>query len=287
MCGRQISDIIDNIGSYGLRVQLLCVVRTGIGVCLTGFFLKGVYMDAIIIAVASGKGGTGKSVASVFMGAALAALKKKVVLIELAPGLRSVDIMAGVSEQAVFDIEDVLSGRTAPARAVVDSPLKAGLSVVPAPYLSGGITTKSLQTLCSRMRPYFDFIILDVSAGYGGVFDAAARSAHRMILVETPDLVALRDGRALVDYVARLRLNMRLVLNRVDARQIFASGVLRDLDEAIDIVGIQLLGVIPESPAIVKAASMGVGLPPLGRDAKVFDAIARRILGEDLPLLVQ
>lgn len=244
-------------------------------------------MDAIIIAVASGKGGTGKSVTSVFTGAALAALGKKVVLIELAPGLRSVDIMAGVSEQAVFDVQDVLSGHVAPARAVVESPLHKGLSVVPAPYLGGAISGESLRMLCARMRPFYDYILLDVASGYGNAFEAAALAAHRMYLVETPDLVALRDGRALVDYVSRLPLTLRLVLNRVDPQRIFDSDVLKDLDEAIDIVGVQLLGVIPESTAILKAATSGANLPAFSREAKVFNAIAKRITGEDVPLVVQ
>lgn len=244
-------------------------------------------MDAIIIAVASGKGGTGKSVTSVFVGAALAAIGKSVVLIELAPGLRSVDIMAGISEKAVFDIEDVLSGSIAPARAVVESPLHKGLSIVPAPYLGGDISTERLQLLCSRMRPFFDYIILDVAAGYGNAFNAAVGTAHRMFLVETPDLVALRDGRALVDLVAKSHLQLRLLLNRVNAQYILETGVLKDLDEAIDIVGIQLLGVIPESAAILKASTKGAVLPAYTTAAKVFAAIARRITGEDVPLIVR
>ena len=244
-------------------------------------------MDAIIIAIASGKGGTGKSVTSVYTGAALAARNKKVVLIELAPGLRSVDIMAGVAERAVFDIQDVLTGRIAPARAVVESALHKGLSVVPAPYLGGAVQAESLRLLCTRMRPYYDYILLDVASGYGNAFEAAALTAHRMVLVETPDLVALRDGRALVDYVSRLSLNLRLILNRVDPQRIYESGVLRDLDEAIDIVGVRLLGVIPESTAILKASTSGGNLPHLSREARVFSAIARRIMGEEVPLVVQ
>lgn len=244
-------------------------------------------MDAVTIAVASGKGGTGKSLTSVFVGAALAARGKKVVLIELAPGLRSVDIIAGVSERAVFDIEDVLSGRTSPARAVIESNLYPGLSVVPAPYIGGTIYTESIQQLCTRFRPHFDFVIMDVAAGYGAAFEAAALTAQRLILVETPDMVALRDGRALVDYVQNLPLHLRLILNRVDAKQIAKVGLLKDLDEAIDIVGVQLLGVIPESPAIKRAAAGGSTLGSQTREAKVFDAIARRILGEDIPLIVR
>ena len=244
-------------------------------------------MDAITIAFASGKGGTGKSVSSVYVGAALAAKRRKVVLLELAAGLRSVDIMAGVSEHAVFDMEDVLSGRAAPSRAVVESPLYPGLSIVPAPYFGGKITYDRLQQLCGRFRPHFDFILLDVATGYGEALEAALGVSQRLTLVATPDPVALRDARALVDTTAHLPSHLRLILNRVDARQIAADGVLEDLDEALDIVGVQLLGVVPESAAIQKAAARGIPLPAHGREAKVYAAIASRIAGMEVPLVIK
>ena len=244
-------------------------------------------MDAIIIAFASGKGGTGKSTTAVYVGAALAALQKKVVLVELATGLRSVDIIAGVSERAVFDIADVLNGSVEPARAVVASPLYPGLSIMPAPDMGGAITKVNLQALCTRLRPHFDFILLDVAMGFGPAFEAAAAVAHRMFLVETPDPVALRDGRTLVDVGHNLPPQLRLILNRVDARRILSDGVLVDLDEAIDIVGVRLIGVVPESAVIQKAAAKSEALPQSSVAAQVYTAIAQRILGQDRPLIYQ
>jgi septum site-determining protein MinD len=244
-------------------------------------------MDALITAVISGKGGTGKSVTSVFVSAALAALGKKVVLVELAPGMRSVDIIAGVSEQAVFDISDVLSGQVPPAKAVVESSVYPGLHVLPAPYAGGRIVPKMVQQLCVRLRPHFEFIMLDVAAGYGPAFQTAAAVAHRFILVETPDPLALRDGRALVDFLEGHPAPMRLVLNRVDPVRVLYDGVLRDLDEAIDMVGAQLLGVVPES-ALVRKAGAGVAtLSPKSEAGGIYQAIARRILGEDIPLIIE
>ena len=83
--------------------------------------------------IASGKGGTGKSTVSVLLGSRLAARGKKVLLIELDSGLRSVDIIAGVYGKTVYDIEDVLSGRCEGSKAVVESPIYPGLSVISAP----------------------------------------------------------------------------------------------------------------------------------------------------------
>ncbi|MDL2323800.1 AAA family ATPase [Ruminococcaceae bacterium OttesenSCG-928-A16] len=245
-------------------------------------------MDALIIAFVSGKGGTGKSTTSVLVGGALAALGKSVLLIELDSGLRSVDIIAGVSGQTVYDIEDVLSGRCEPNKAIVQSSAYNGLSVISAPYAGGVITTKNLRVLCNKMRPHFDYILIDTAAGLGAAYSAATAVAHRVVLVLTADPVALRDGRLVTDELGAGETGtVRLILNKVNPQQILNSGVLRDLDEAIDIVGARLLGVIPDSGAILKAGATGTPLPKNSVEKQVFDAIAHRIAGHDVPLVIR
>ena len=116
-------------------------------------------MSAQCIMICSGKGGTGKSTVSVLLGAGLARLGRKVLLVELDSGLRSVDIIAGVYGRTVYDIEDVLCGRCEPAKAIVPSPLYAGLSVISAPYEGGEVAAVPLGRLLQAVRPdspYFD-----------------------------------------------------------------------------------------------------------------------------------
>ena len=151
-------------------------------------------MSAQCVMICSGKGGTGKSTVSVLLGAGLARLGRKVLLVELDSGLRSVDIIAGVYGRTVYDIEDVLCGRCEPAMAIVPSPLYAGLSVISATYEGGEVAAVPLGRLLQAVRPYFDFILLDTAAGMGAPFTAAATVADRAQLVLTPDPVALRDG---------------------------------------------------------------------------------------------
>lgn len=247
-------------------------------------------MDAVTIAFVSGKGGTGKSTTTVFVGGALAGLGKKVLLIELDSGLRSVDIIAGVSGETIFDVEDVLSGRCEAEKAVVDSPLYKGLSIISAPYSGGNvITSAGLKGLCNQLRSHFDYILLDTAAGIGVPFKAATETARRIMLVLTPDPVALRDGRLIADRLLEedeTRI-LRLILNRVNGERLLQDGVLKDLDEAIDIVGIQLLGVVGESSAILKSGASGDALPHRSRERQVYRAIAQRITGEDVPLVVR
>ena len=229
--------------------------------------------------IASGKGGTGKSTVSVLLGSRLAARGKKVLLIELDSGLRSVDIIAGVYGKTVYDIEDVLSGRCEGSKAVVESPIYPGLSVISAPY--------ALEVLTKRMTDYFDEIILDTAAGMGEAFQAAARVSDRALLVLTPDPVALRDGRIAADALLDGGMHtVRLVVNRVRADSFRTSGV-RDLDECIDTVAVQLIAVLPESAEVQRAAAQGQPLAAGCTAYRAVDALAARLQGELVPLVVR
>ena len=191
-------------------------------------------MNAQCIMVCSGKGGTGKSTVSVLLGACLARLGRKTLLVELDSGLRSVDIIAGVYGRTVYDIEDVLCGRCEGAKAVVPSPLYPGLSVISAPYEGGAVEAAPLGRLLTAMRPYFDFILLDTAAGMGAPFTAASTVADKALLVLTPDPVALRDGKIVADRLlagGRPQSAVRLVMNRVRRESFGKNAAVADLDE--------------------------------------------------------
>ena len=237
--------------------------------------------------ICSGKGGTGKSTVSVLLGAGLSRLGRKVLLVELDSGLRSVDIIAGVYGRTVYDIEDVLCGRCEPAKAIVPSPLYAGLSVISAPYEGGEVAAVPLGRLLQAVRPYFDFILLDTAAGMGAPFTAAATVADRALLVLTPDPVALRDGKIVTDRLlasTREQDAVRLVMNRVTRDSFGKRAAVADLDECIDTVGAQLLAVIPESKPLQLAGANG-SVPPAADSAVIAgQAMAKRLCGQRVPL---
>ena len=240
-------------------------------------------MNAQCIMVCSGKGGTGKSTVSVLLGACLARLGRKTLLVELDSGLRSVDIIAGVYGRTVYDIEDVLCGRCEGAKAVVPSPLYHGLSVISAPYEGGAVEAAPLGRLLTAMRPYFDFILLDTAAP----FTAASTVADKALLVLTPDPVALRDGKIVADRLlagGRPQSAVRLVMNRVRRESFGKNAAVADLDECIDTVGVQLLAVIPESRVLQLAGANGT-VPPAADPAVVAgQAMAKRLCGQRVPL---
>lgn len=237
--------------------------------------------------VASGKGGTGKSTISVLLGGRLAAAHRRVLLIELDSGLRSVDLISGVYGKTVYDIEDVLSGRCSGEKAVVESPLYPGLSVISAPYEGGEVETDALRALCGKMQGYFDYLLLDTAAGIGAPLRAAMACARQCLLVLPADPVSLRDGRIVSDTVFGAGLtDIRLIVNRVSPAT-FRTGAVRDLDECIDTVCAQLIGVIPESAEIQLAAAQGTALAPGSLAFTAVDRVARRLMGERIALAVR
>lgn len=245
-------------------------------------------MKAQTIMLCSGKGGTGKSTISVLVGAHLAARQKRVLLIELDSGLRSVDIIAGVYGKTVYDIEDVLCGRCEGEKAVVQSPLYPGLSVISAPYEGGEVRPVPLSRLVTLMSPYFDFILLDTAAGMGPPFAAAASVCSMGLLVLTPDPIALRDGRIVADRLiadGHAQKDLRLIVNRLRPDSFGRRAAVADLDECIDTVGVQLLGVVPESVVLQRCVMAGEALPESSPAAAACAAVAGRLLGERIPLL--
>lgn len=244
-------------------------------------------MGAKVIMVASGKGGTGKSTLSVLIAAELAAAGKRTLLIELDSGLRSVDIIAGVCGKTVYDIEDILSGRCEADKAVVQSPLYPGLSVVSAPYSGGEIRPEALRVLVNKMMPVFDIVLLDTAAGLGAPFLAAKAVASMALVVITPDAVTMRDGRIVADELFDTGMpEIRLIINRVAVGR-GAKNPVANLDECIDTVGAQLIGVVPASQEIAFAAAEGRALSEASDEKMVLRSIAFRILGEDAPLVIR
>ena len=239
--------------------------------------------------VASGKGGTGKSTLAVLMGSRMAAAGRKVLLIELDSGLRSVDIISGVYGKTVYDIEDVLCGRCEGSKAVVESPIYPGLSVISAPYEGGAVRAEALAVLTDRMTDFFDEILIDTAAGMGEAFRAAAKVSDRALLVLTPDPVALRDGRIVADALLDSGLReVRLVVNRVNRNML--SLLRMTIDDVMDRSGLPLIGIVLEDADVPLAAACGMSLLRYSRRAYAATAyrkIARRIQGLSEPITLR
>lgn len=240
-------------------------------------------MKGKINLIASGKGGVGKSSVCCFLGDALARLGRKVLILELDCGLRSLDIMLGVSDKIVFDLNDVLVSRCDVSKAIVPCDYNPSLFLLPASQNERtDIDMSSLVGLCRRLSSYYQDIFIDMPAGIGGKLQSLSSVADRVLLCVTPDPICIRDGAKVLSVMDSSIGTSRLLINRVPSTP-RALAMVRDLDEVIDMVGAQLLGVIPENREYALCAAAGKPLPQTEAMA-VFDRIAARMTGKHTPL---
>ena len=153
-----------------------------------------------VIAVVSGKGGTGKTSFTTLTGMALAQLGKKTLLLDGDIGLRNLDLSLGVSDRSLMDFTDVIAGRTTLAQAVVRHPLYPNLYLLTAP-VSFGVrlpSKREMQRLIDEIRRHFDFCLIDAAAGIGEAFALATCCADRAVVVTTNDPSSLRDAQRTV-----------------------------------------------------------------------------------------
>ena len=240
-----------------------------------------------VIVVASGKGGTGKSSVSAGCAAALARAGNRVLLLDADAGLRSLDLMLGAVDDAVFDLGDVLAGNCEPVRAIREISRCEGLSLMPAPQsLQALAEPDDMRRLCKGLANYYDYLLIDAPAGIGKGFQVAAAAAGRAQVVVTPDPVCIRSG----ERVARLlqqegAADRRLVINRYRPN-VMKLGLVEDLDAVIDGVGLQLIGVIPEDEQIPRYAANGEPLGGGCTAAKAMERLARRLMGQEIPMMI-
>ena len=208
-----------------------------------------------VIAVVSGKGGTGKTTTVGAIGSCLAVMGHKVLCVDCDSGLRNLDLTLGVSELAVRDYGDVLSG-AALEEAASEHPEIPGLRFLSAPMSSAAREEDvgALETLAQSAREAFDYCLLDSPAGIGPGFRFAADCADAALIVTTGDAAGIRGAQRVSRELDGLGVTeQRLIVNRVDERQFRRSRMT--VDDIIDLVGVQLIGLIYEDRRVPLAAN--------------------------------
>lgn len=237
-----------------------------------------------ICVVTSGKGGAGKSTVTAGLGYALSRHNGRVLLIDADAGLRSLDLMLGVSGTTMYDLSDVFAGNCEPVRAIYSSPIFKNVFVLPAPlHLEEMCSPDEMRALCRGLASYYDQVIIDCPAGLGSGFETAIAAADRALVVSTPDMVCARDAQILGHILEDRQLRSHLIINRLRPNKVL-DGVMPDVDEIIDTAGIQLLGIIPEDEEVAVACANARPLPLDCNAAVCFENIARRFMGQSVPL---
>ena len=240
-----------------------------------------------LIAVLSGKGGTGKTSVCAGLATALAASGRRVLCIDCDVGLRNLDISLGLSDTPCLSFLEVCRGDYTLNQAVVH-PLYPSLSFLTAPMNCAieSVDIASFGEMVHEARKVFDYIFLDTPAGVDAGFRLTSAFADRCILVTGPGPAAVRSARRVGDLLELMgKTNVRLIVNRVDRKMVSAMSVT--IDDVMDDAGLPLLGVVPEDLQVTLAAALGSPLlnyKPRGAAAKAFRRIANRIQGLPQPM---
>ncbi|MBR3973328.1 MAG: P-loop NTPase [Oscillospiraceae bacterium] len=243
-----------------------------------------------LIAVLSGKGGTGKTSVCAGITTALAAAGKKVLCIDCDVGLRNLDISLGMSDCGALSFLEVNpEEKLLPQAASHPSVQNLHFLTAPMNCPAASIDTIAFGQLMLAARKEFDYIFLDAPAGVEAGFRLTASYADRCILVTGPGPAAIRDAARVGDLLELMgKTNIRLIVNRVSRKMVNATDVT--VDDVMDTAGLPLLGVIPEDLNMTLAATFGHPLLHYRRRcaaAKAFRRIARRIQGLPEPIALR
>jgi len=239
-----------------------------------------------VIAVTSGKGGTGKTSLTGGVASALALRGRRVLCVDMDIGLRNLDIVLGLSDRALMDFTDVALGNCPLARAAVACPSVKGLDLLTAPMtLPPALTGDAVVSLLNTARDAYDYVLIDSPAGLGAGFRLAVGGADRALVVATSDAASLRDAQRTVTELDHLQ-QVHLVMNRVRPkllRQLSAT-----IDDAMDAAGLPLIGLVPEDSRVMLCANLGRPLVTASAArgaALACKHIAARLEGEETPLM--
>ena len=240
-----------------------------------------------VVAVLSGKGGTGKTTACAGIAVALASAGKQVLCIDCDVGLRNLDIPLGMTDSFALSFQDVSEGGYHLAQAACHSAYP-NLFFLTAPMnrSASQIDTAAFCRMLQQARETYDFVFLDAPAGVEDGFRLVSLAADRFIVVTGSGPAAIRDA-ARVGELLELagKADVKMLVNRVDRTML---SILRlTVDDLMDTAGLPLLGVVLEDPDVPLAAASGMALAAFNRRssaAESFRRIARRIQGYPEPI---
>lgn len=241
-----------------------------------------------IYLITSGKGGVGKSTVASALGLAFAAEGKRTIVVELDVGLRGLDLMFGVEDEAVYDLGNILRGECRLSDGIIPVTKDGKLSLIVAPSgISSRIDYDAVVSLCKALARYFDTVIIDAPAGIGVSLLIAPQVADVVLVVATPDYISARDAGRLAGMLEEQGArNVRLIINKVHHKKIKLNEI-SDLDTVIDMAGAQLIGVVPYDERLSVFDGEREKSKKSSLSEKVFANIVSRLMGDYVELLIQ
>ncbi|MBR6477054.1 MAG: septum site-determining protein MinD [Lachnospiraceae bacterium] len=245
-------------------------------------------MENNVIVVTSGKGGVGKTTTTANIGTGLAKLGKKVCLIDTDIGLRNLDVVMGLENRIVYNLVDVIEGNCRIVQALIRDKRHQGLYLMPSAQTrdKSAVSPGQMVKVIERLQDQFDYLILDCPAGIEQGFQNAIAGAKRAIVVTTPEVSAIRDADRIIGLLeANGFSQIDLLINRLRPEMVRRGDMMSSVD-VVDILGIPLLGIIPDDESVVIATNQGEplvgGSSPAGM---AYSNVALRLEGQEVPFL--
>lgn len=249
-------------------------------------------MTGKTILVTSGKGGVGKTTCTANIATAFAVNNpdQKVCTLDMDIGLRNLDLHFGLENKIVYNFVDYLDGKCDLNQAYVQDYHHSNLYLIPAAQTKDKdyITPENMLLLVEKLREEFDIILIDCPAGIERGFHNSAIIADEAIIVTNPEMSAIRDADRIINILDSYPkvINPWLIINKINPL-LMRSGDMMSIEQIIDILRINLLGVIPNDDRIVIATNRGT---PIVADmssqaGQAFRNVAKRLSGENIPLM--
>ena len=246
-------------------------------------------MDGKSYVITSGKGGVGKTTTVANIGTGLAKLGRKVVLIDADIGLRNLDVVLGLENRIVYDIVDVVEGNCRLEQALIRDKRYSSLHLLPAAQTRDktAVEPGQMRELMDELKQDYDYVIVDSPAGIERGFKNAIAGVDEAVVVTTPEVSAVRDADRIIGMLEAEGISgADLIINRVRMDMV-KKGDMMNIDDMVEILAVNQLGVIPEDEEIVVSTNRGkpAVLVDKSKAGQAFWNVARRIEGEEVPML--
>ncbi|MBU2970621.1 septum site-determining protein MinD [Pseudoalteromonas sp. C2R02] len=247
-----------------------------------------------VIVVTSGKGGVGKTTSSAAIGTGLALKGYKTVIVDFDIGLRNLDLIMGCERRVVYDFVNVINGEANLNQALIKDKRVEKLSILPASQTrdKDALTKDGVERVLNELKQEFDFVICDSPAGIEAGAMMALYFADEAIVTTNPEVSSVRDSDRILGILHSKSkraeegldsVKEHLLLTRYNPERV-EKGEMLSVEDVQDILAIDLLGVIPESPSVLSASNSGqpVILDTESDAGKAYQDAIDRLLGEDI-----
>jgi septum site-determining protein MinD len=250
---------------------------------------------ARIIVVTSGKGGVGKTTTSAAISMGMALKGYRTVVIDFDVGLRNLDLIMGCERRVVYDFVNVINGEASLNQALIKDKRSENLFILPASQTrdKDALTTEGVEAILNELSESFEYIICDSPAGIERGATLAMYFADDAIVVTNPEVASVRDSDRMLGILASKSRRAEtgaepirefLLLTRYSPQRV-KLGEMLSVEDVQEILSLHLLGIIPESKAVLSASNAGtpVILDERSDAGQAYSDVVRRYLGEEVP----